>query len=144
VRIQKREMNYYIKITLSMNVISIIMGILYFIVGSGLLFGIIFGIILVGSWLLDIGLIFIDDFTLKKGNKIGKAINRLGYAFIFYQIIAVLVLAGGLFLLNADWATPFIQYFLVFVGFFGFFILGTILSYANMKGLNRKEVWKFE
>ena len=143
-RIKKNQMNYYFLITLGLNLTSIVMGILYFIIGPDLIFGFLFGIILVISWFLDIGLVLLDDFKLTKNNATGKILNRLGYSFAFFQIFGVFCMVGGLFLLNADWASPLVVYSLICISFFGFFLFGSILAYLNIKKLDIREVWNFE
>ena len=143
-RFQKHQMNYYSIITLGMNIVSIIMGIFYFVIGPDLIFGVLFGIILVISWFLDIGLVLLDDFNLIKSTPTGKKLNRLGFGYIGFQMIALFCIVAGIFLVNADWMTPLIQYLLVCIGFFGFFLFGSILAYMNIKILNNREVWKFE
>ena len=71
-RIKKKQMNNYFLITLGLNLTTMVMGILYFVIGPDLIFGFLFGIILVISWFLDIGLILLDDFKLAKNNATGK------------------------------------------------------------------------
>ncbi|MCK4282575.1 MAG: hypothetical protein KAX10_10690 [Candidatus Lokiarchaeota archaeon] len=143
-RIKKNQMNYYFLITLGLNLTSIVMGILYFVIGPDLIFGFLFSIILVISWFLDIGLILLDDFKLAKNNATGKILNRLGYGFVCFQIFGVFCMVGGLFLLNADWTSPLVQYPLIFISFFGFFLFGSILAYLNIKKLDIPEAWNFE
>ena len=114
------------------------------IVIAGPVSNLIFGIILVISWFLDIGLVLLDDFNLIKSTPTGKKLNRLSFGYIGFQMIALLCIVAGNFFVNADWMTPLIQYLLVFIGFFGFFLFGSILAYMNIKILNNREVWKFE
>jgi len=50
------------------------------------------------------------------------------------------MIAGGLFLLNADWTSTLIQYSLIYSGIFGYFIFGGILASLNLKQLKKREV----
>ncbi len=143
-RIKKNQMNYYFLITLGLNLTSIVMGILYFVIGPDLIFGFLFSIILVISWFLDIGLVLLNDFKLAKNNATGKILNRLGYSFVIFQIFGAVCMVGGLFFLNADWTSPLVQYSLICIGFFGFFLFGSILAYLNIKKLDIREAWNFE
>lgn len=143
-RIKKNQMNYYFLITLGLNLTSIVMGILYFVIGPDLIFGFLFSIILVISWFLDIGLVLLNDFKLAKNNATGKILNRLGYSFVIFQIFGAFCMVGGLFFLNADWTSPLVQYSLICISFFGFFLFGSILAYLNIKKLDIPEAWNFE
>lgn len=143
-RIKKKQMNNYFLITFGLNLATMVMGILYFVIGPDLIFGFLFGIILVISWFLDIGLVLLDDFKLAKNNATGKILNRLGYCFVFFQIFGAFCMVGGLFLLNADWTSALVHYSLIFISFFGFFLFGSILAYLNIKKLDIPEAWNFE
>jgi hypothetical protein len=50
------------------------------------------------------------------------------------------MIAGGLFLLNADWTSAVIQYSLIYSGFFAYFLFGGILSSLNLKQFKKREV----
>ncbi len=143
-KIQKEQIKVYCIITLGMNIASIVLGLLHYIIGLNIVFGIMFSVILGIVWVLNIGLLILNDFKIVKSNPIGKKLNLLGYGFIGFQIIAIFTLAGGIFLLNADWTTPLVQYLLIGIGFFGYFIYGSIFSYINIKKVEIREVWKFE
>ena len=90
---------------LGMNIASLLMGIIYFIIGPEMIFGTLFTIILIISWFLDIGLIFLDDLFIMKEHPNGKQINRIGYGFLMVQILATFFFVGGNFLMNAQWAS---------------------------------------
>jgi len=127
-----------------MNLASIITGTIYLIIGPEMIFGILFTIILVSSWFLNIGLIFFDDFFVVKSHPNGKIINRIGHGFLMMQIVAILFIVAGNFLMNAKWGTPAIWYLLISIGFFTTFAFGSILAYVNMKNIDIAEVWNFE
>jgi hypothetical protein len=121
-----------------------ILGSLHYIIGLNIVIGTILSIAIVLSWLLNSILIVINDFKIEKSNSIGKKINRLGYGFLGVQIIAIFLLVGGLFLLNANWFSPFMQYSLILIGYFSFFAYGSVFSYLNLRVLDNREVWKGE
>lgn len=143
-KVQKKQVRVYFIITLGMNIASIILGLLHYLIGLNIIFGIIFSVILGITWFLNIVLLILNDYKVVKSNPIGKKLNLLGYGFIGFQIIAIFFLVGGIFFLNADWTTPFVQYLLIAIGFFGYFIYGSFFSYINIKKIEIREVWKFE
>lgn len=138
------QIKYACIILLGLNLASIILGTLHYIIGLNIIIGTIFSIFIVLSWFLDIALIIFDDYKINKKNAIGKRINRLGYGFLGVQIIAIFFLIGGLFLLNANWFSPVFQYSLIWIGFFSFFIYASLFSYLNIKAFDNREVWKIE
>ena len=143
-KITKERVKYFCIITLGGNISSIILGILHYVIGLNIVIGTIFSTIIVLTWLLNTLLIIINDFKIVKSSHEGKRINYLGYGFIGVQIIAIFLLVGGLFILNANWFSPILRYSLIFIGFFSFFTYGTIFSYINLKTIDYREVWKLE
>jgi hypothetical protein len=143
-KIRKEQVKYLCMILFGANISSIILGILHYIIGLNIIIGTIFSIIIVLTWFLNSILIILNDFKIVKNSPAGKRINYLGYGFIGVQIIAIFLLVGGLFLLNANWFSPLLQYTLIVIGFFSFFTYGTIFSYLNLKTVDNREVWKFE
>ncbi len=144
IKIGKKHFKYLCIFLLATNLCSIILGFLHYIIGLNIVVGTLFSILIVVSWFLDISLLIFTDYKIVKSNPVGKRINRLGYGFLVVQIIAILFLVGGLFLLHANWFSPLLQYLLIFVGFFSFFVYGAIFSYFNIQALDNREVWKFE
>lgn len=140
----REQVKYICIILFGVNIASIILGILHYIIGLNIIIGTIFSILIVLAWFLNIALIVFDDYKVIKNSSIGKRINRLGYGFVGVQIIAVFFLIGGLFILNANWFSPALQYSLIWIGFFSFFVYASLFSYLNIKALENREVWKFE
>lgn len=140
----REQVKYICIILFGVNIASIILGILHYIIGLNIIIGTIFSILIVLAWFLNIALIVFDDYKVIKNSSIGKRINRLGYGFVGAQIIAVFFLIGGLFILNANWFSPALQYSLIWIGFFSFFVYASLFSYLNIKALENREVWKFE
>jgi len=143
-KIGKEQIKYLYTILFGANISSIILGILHYIIGLHIVIGTIFSIIIVLSWFLNNLLIIFNDFKIVKNNSAGRRLNRLGYGFLGVQIIAIFLLVGGLFLLNANWFSPLLQYSLIVIGFFSFFTYGSVFSYLNIKAIDNREVWKFE
>ena len=140
----REQVKYICIILFGANIASIILGILHYIIGLNIVIGTIFSILIVLVWFLNVALIVFDDYKVVKNSSIGKRINRFGYGFVGVQIIAVFCLIGGLFTLNANWFSPVLQYSLIWIGFFSFFVYASLFSYLNIKALNNREVWKFE
>jgi len=138
----------YIKIftecSIGLNLATIILGILHYFIGLNAIFGVLFSTIIILAWLFNIFLIVLDEYKTVKGTTIAKRLNLMGYGYLSYQIIAIFLLVGGLFLLNANWFSPLLQFSLIFSGFFGLFIFGTLLSYYHYKSLQTREVWNIE
>jgi hypothetical protein len=143
-RIQNKQIKYLCIIIFVANISSIILGVLHYFIGLNIIIGNIFSILIVISWFLNVGLIIFDEYKVDKSSILGKKINLLGYGFLFVHIIAILLLVGGLFLLNANWFSPLLQYSLILTGFISFFTYGAIFTYFNYKSLDSREVWKFE
>ncbi|MHA1355474.1 MAG: hypothetical protein ACTSR1_09910 [Candidatus Heimdallarchaeota archaeon] len=143
-KIGREQVKYVCMILLGANIASIILGILHYIIGLNVVVGTIFSILIVLVWLLNVTLIIFNDYKIVKNSPIGKRINRLGYGFLGVQIFAIFFLVGGLFLLNANWFSPALQYSLIWIGFFSFFVYGSLFSYLNIKALDNREVWKIE
>lgn len=131
-------------ISMVINLATIVLGIFHYIIGLNLIFGIIFSIIIFLAWLFNIFLIIIDEYVSVKETATGKRLNILGYGYLFFQIIAILLLVGGIFLFNASWFSPILQYALIWSGFFGLFFYGAIFSFLNYHSSQNKEVWKIE
>jgi hypothetical protein len=140
----REQVKYICIILFGANITSIILGILHYIIGLNIIIGTIFSILIVLAWFLNISLIIFDDYKVVKSSSIGKRINRFGYGFVGVQIIVVFSLVGGLFTLNADWFSPALQYSLIWIGFFSFFVYASLFSYLNLKALSNREVWKLE
>lgn len=143
-KIGKEQIKYLCMILFGANISSIVLGILHNVIGLHIVIGTIFSIIIVLSWILNSFLIIFSDFKIVKNSPKGKKMNRLGYGFLGIQIMAIFLLVGGLFLLNANWFSPLLHHSLILIGFFSFFIYGSVFSYLNIKAVDNREVWKFE
>ncbi len=142
--LRKRTVEIFNKFTFGLNFTTIILGIIYSFLAQQYILVIFFTFILIATWLCNICLILIDDFKLNKNTSIGKKLNLTGYLFLLIQIVSVFLLVGGLFLLNANWASLFFQYILIYLGFYSFFVFGIIFSLYNLFNLKHLEVWNFE
>lgn len=131
-------------LSMVLNLATIVLGILHYIIGLNLVFGVAFSIIIFLAWIFNIFLIIIDEYMIAKESSIGKRLNMVGYGYLLFQIIAILLLVGGLFLYNASWFSPILQYALIWCGFFGLFIFGTLFSFLNYHNSKKNEVWNIE
>ena len=131
-------------ISVALNLGTLVLGIFHYMIGLNLIFGILFSVIIFLGWVFNICLIIIDDYLTDKGSAVGKRLNLLGYGYLFFQIIAILLLVGGLFLFNASWFSPILQYGLICSGFFGLFIFGAVFSFFNYRNSKYREGWKIE
>ncbi|MBN2156238.1 MAG: hypothetical protein JW776_09355 [Candidatus Lokiarchaeota archaeon] len=143
-KISKKMIKYLCIISFGANIALILMGIFHYFIGLNIVFGTSFSILIVLSWFLNIILIVYNDYKIVKSSLMGKKIHHLGYGFVGVNIIDIILLVAGLFLLNANWFSPILQYSLIIFGFFSFFIYGSIFSYLNLKSLDKREVWQFE
>ncbi|TXT60719.1 MAG: membrane protein of unknown function [Promethearchaeota archaeon] len=121
-----------------LNIANIFSGILYIFIGLNTFLLFIFSGFLIIGWFTNVFLLLINDHKTAKNSKPGVLINILSYMYLIFQIIFILMIAGGLFLLNADWASKPIQYLLIYTGFFGYFIYGCIVSFLTINQLKRE------
>jgi hypothetical protein len=143
-KIRIKQVKYLCTIVFGANIASIILGFLHYVIGLNIVIGTIFSIIIVLSWFLNTVLIIFTDHKVVKSTPDGKRINYFGYGFLGVQIIAIFLLVGGLFILNANWFSPVFRYSLILIGFFSFFGYGSVFSYINLKSIGNREVWKLE
>ncbi len=143
-QLSKKGMTLFNKITVLFNCLTILLGLFYVILNVRYFLVMVFSFIVAISWILDILLVLIDDFKINKNNSLGKRLNLLGYVFMVVQLACVFLLVGGLFFLNAGWTSLIIQYTLIYLGFFSFFVFGMGLSLFNLVQLKKPEGWTFE
>jgi hypothetical protein len=139
-----KYLKLYSEINVGLNIATVILGILHYFIGLNLVFGLFFSFLILFTWIFNLILIVIDEYKTVKNNSIGKRLNLLGYGYLFFHIIALILLVGGLFLKNADWFSSVLHYSLIFTGFFGLFIYGTLFSLINYKSFQNREVWNIE
>lgn len=121
-----------------LNIANIFSGILYIFIGLNTFLLVIFSGFLIIGWFTNVFLLLINDHKTVLNSNHGVLINILSYMYLIFQIIFILMIAGGLFLLNADWASKLIQYLLIYTGFFGYFIYGCIVSFLTVNQLKRE------
>ena len=139
-----KHIKIYVAIIIGLNISTIILGILHNFFGLILFYGYMLSIVIVLTWILNISLIVLDEYKINKNTEMGKKLNLLSYGYIFFQIVAIVLLVAGLFFLNANWFSPILHFILILSGFFGFFVFGSIFSFVNLKSLQSREVWKIE
>ncbi len=136
-RLNIRYINF---IGLFLNLANISLGIIYIIIGLNSILLIFFSIFLILAWFVNISILLLNDHKFVRKSKHGALLNIFSYLFLISQIFFVLMIAGGLFLLNADWTSTLIQYSLIYSGIFGYFIFGGILASLNLKQFKKREV----
>ena len=138
------------KSSLLLNVASIVMGVIYIIVGAlGMdyivLLWDIFGILILITFLENLSLVFINNTTLNKGSKSGKRFNRVLNGYLIFYIIAIGLMYQGNWTLMTMYSNQlrdtFRSLLYIYVGYFGILGYGTVISYYNVKNLNREELW---
>ena len=145
-KLNKQQLKTLSFIIIVFNLISIILGILYYAVPTTILFWLwnLTGIIMFISWLLNTLLIYVNDRIVMKSDTTGKKINLLCYGFLVFIIITMLLLffntltlsfIANISILITSWAL---------LSIIGVAIFGIILAYMDIKNLVNRGVWKFE
>jgi hypothetical protein len=137
--LSRLNIRYINLIALFLNIANISLGITYIIIGLNSMLLIFFSIALIIAWFVNISILLLNDHKFLRKSKHGALMNVFSYLFLIVQFFFVLMIAGGLFLLNADWISARIQYSLIYSGFFGYFLFGVILSSFNLKSLKEED-----
>lgn len=138
--LSRSNIEYFNILALFLNLANISLGIVYIVIGLNPILLILFTLFLVFAWFVNIFILLLNDHKLVRKSKNGTLVNIFSYLFLIFQIFFVLMIAGGLFLLNADWTSAVIQYSLIYSGFFAYFLFGGILSSLNLKQFKKREV----
>lgn len=134
------NIKYFNILALFLNLANISLGIIYIIIGLNSILLIFFSLFLILAWFVNILILLLNDHNFVRKSKHGTMVNIFSYLFLIFQFLFVLMIVGGLFLLNADWSSAVIQYSLIYTGFFGYFLFGGILSSLNLKQFKEREV----
>lgn len=148
----KNQLRFYSQVTMGLNLVVFFFGVLYFLSvyflpSVSLPIGNLFGFIMIFTWLVNLGLIFVDDRVVNKSNPVGEKINKVGLYFLIFFILATFFFLGNNLLLSITISTsksamikPLI---LALVGLFGISGFGAFLGWFNFDNLDNQEVWKF-
>ncbi len=138
----------YCYLTAIVNITSAALGVGYFIFPIFNPLWEIFGIIMLSSWFINFGLVYLNNLYIDKTNEIGKKINRFGYIFLIFISWAMIFMEANTITLSIsyemDFNTLLFSYSCLFISFFGMHAFGIIYSYLDVKNLTNREVWSNE
>lgn len=144
-KVQFKIYNFFI---LLINLITVILGIIYFAYPIYSILWDILGVIMIIAWLGTFVLIFINDLILVKTDKIGKKINHFCYYCLTFYVLAwiFLLINAGLSSIvhTADMAMFTILGLITYIGFFGMALFGIYLAYLDIKNLENRGAWNLE
>ncbi len=119
-------------IAIVFNSLSLIFGILYYVLSTYTLLWNVFGIILILTFTINFFLVFYSGESINRQSKKGNFLNILGYIYLSFSAIAVLLMNFGNLLLSLTYSETLVSqlgyHFLVIVGYFGMISLGLFYS----------------
>lgn len=147
-KLKKEQFKIYNFFILLINLITLVLGIIYFTYPICSILWDILGVIMIIAWFGTFGLIFIIDLVLVKTDKIGKKINHFCYYCLVFYVLAwiFLLINAGLssIIHTADMAMFTILGLITYIGFFGMALFGIYLAYLDIKYLENRGAWNFE
>ncbi|MCK4281151.1 MAG: hypothetical protein KAX10_03470 [Candidatus Lokiarchaeota archaeon] len=147
-KLKKEQFKIYNFFILLINLITLVLGIIYFTYPICSILWDILGVIMIIAWFGTFGLIFIIDLVLVKTDKIGKKINHFCYYCLVFYVLAwiFLLINAGLSSIvhTADMAMFTILGLITYIGFFGMALFGIYLAYLDIKYLENRGAWNFE
>ena len=145
-KINKLQLKTFCLIIIVLNLISTVLGVLYYALSTTRLFWLwnLQGIIMFISWILNLLLIYINDRVLIKSDTMGKKMNLLSYGFLAFILFAMLFFT--IHSLTTSFIDPpmIISYGLALLALIGIAIFGTLLAYLNIKNLGKRGIFKVE
>ena len=128
------------------HILSIALGILYFVNPTTFILFDFFGIFFFTAWVLTLLLIVVDDRFLIKTSQYGKKLNRHSYYFIASFISAILLIIFGViftaFILMGFLAV--LGQLMIVSGFFIIMIYGFYYNMLVLQHIENREVWNLE
>ncbi len=125
------------------HILSIALGILYFINPTNFLLFDFFGIIFFIAWIFDLSLILVNDRILNKSSQIGIKMNRHSYYFIATFITSLLLMVFGViftaFILSGFLAI--LGQIMIIFGFFSSIIYGLYYNLLTFSNIENRGVW---
>ncbi len=147
-KLKKEQFKIYNFFILLINLITLVLGIIYFTYPICSILWDILGVIMIIAWFGTFGLIFIIDLVLVKTDKIGKKINHFCYYCLVFYVLAwiFLLINAGLSSIvhTTDMAMFTILGLITYIGFFGMALFGIYLAYLDIKYLENRGAWNFE
>jgi len=145
-KIPKQKLKYFCLIVIVLNLVSAILGVLYYALSTTTLFWLwnLQGIIMFISWILNLLLVYINDRILMKSDTMGKKMNLLSYGFLAFIIFAMFFFT--IHSLTTSFIDPpmIISYFLALFALIGIAIFGILLAYLDIKNLEKRGVLNVE
>ncbi|MGB5911928.1 MAG: hypothetical protein WBH31_12105 [Promethearchaeia archaeon] len=145
-KITKQQLKYFCLIVIVLNLVSAILGVLYYALSTTTLFWLwnLQGIIMFISWILNLLLVYINDRILMKSDTMGKKMNLLSYGFLAFIIFAMFFFT--IHSLTTSFIDPpmIISYFLALFALIGIAIFGILLAYLDIKNLEKRGVLNVE
>ena len=145
-KINKQQLKIFCLVIILMNLVSTVLGVVYYAVPLITLFWLwnFQGIVMLISWFLNVLLIYINDRLLVKSDDTGRKINLICYLFLVFIIIAMLLLFNYSYTFSYGGSITLINITMSIFAIFVIAIFGIILAYFDIKNLENRGVWKFE
>lgn len=115
-------------ILITLNIISMVLGVLYLAIREYYFVWDIFGVILLMTISGNILLVFLDTLRINRKASLGNLINILGYIYL-------------LSFLMSWFYTAFISEGIIYLSYFGLLGYGLFMGWLNYYSLNKQEVW---
>ena len=145
-KLNKLQLKTFCLITIVLNLISAILGVLYYALSTTRLFWLwnLQGIIMFISWVLNLLLIYINDRILMKSDIMGRKMNLFSYGFLAFIIFAMFFFT--IHSLTTSFIDPpiIVTYALALLALIGIAIFGVLLAYLDIKNLENRGVLKVE
>ena len=131
--------------SIGFNSLSLIFGILYYTLPTYTLLWNIFGIIIILTITLNLFLVFYSGEKINKQSREGNFLNILGYTYLSFSPVAVLLMNFGNLLLSLTYSETIVSqlgfHLLVAVSYFGLISLGLFYSTKTVIFTNNDELW---
>ncbi|NPD87530.1 MAG: alpha/beta hydrolase fold domain-containing protein [Asgard group archaeon] len=131
--------------SLFMNSISIIFGFIYFFFPNRTTLWIFFGAFLLVTLVFNYTYIYLAGRYINKESSFGKKISILSYVYLLFSPIAALLMSFGNMLVSVTYSNRLIDnigsYLMVFIGFFGLFVLCMVISIIIVNNRKDEKIW---
>lgn len=129
-----------------LNSANIVFGIFYVFLQISSIVWYIFGILILITFIGNFLLIYLNKKRLNTNSKLGGRMNYLCYIYLVFLNVSMLLILFGNLLISGTYSNEISAiggyYFMVYLGFFGIFGIGTLLSYLDIKNLGNRKLWK--
>ncbi|TXT66941.1 MAG: putative Alpha/beta hydrolase fold protein [Promethearchaeota archaeon] len=101
----------------------------------------VFGVFIVSTLFANSLLIFSENLKLNKMSRLGHRINLFTYFMLLFMLNSLIFIFLGNFLVSISYENSYFGFFLIFLGYFGDFLFGMVLSFLNIKYVAISKVW---